>query len=348
MRGCAPSSSWTTTTASAIARGGCSRPRAGRSSGEACDASRPCARPRSSSPTSCSSTCTCPTSAACTSRRRLSGDAAVVLTSSRDASDFADRLSGSGALRVRPQGRAVGRRAGRAVALSVAAGGEWRRGMDATETTEQAVARTLAEAADLRSAYPRVLRLMAEGLGWALAAAWEPGPDGAAPLRCVASWWDDPTYDRFEGVTCSLALAPGEGLPGRVLGDRPAGLDRRRHPTTRTSRAREAAKTAGLHAAFCFPVRSARGVVGGGRVASTRPAARARRGAAGTLDRPRRPDRAQRRAPAGRGGRAHGERRNRAMLDGRARRRDHDRPRRPHRRVQPRRRAHLRLRGRAP
>ena len=27
----------------------------------------------------------------------LSGDAAVVLTSSRDASDFADRLSGSGA-----------------------------------------------------------------------------------------------------------------------------------------------------------------------------------------------------------------------------------------------------------
>ena len=88
--------------------------------------------------------------------------------------------------------------------------------MDATETTEQAVARTLAEAADLRTAYPRVLRLMAEGLGWAFAAAWEPGPDGAAPLRCVASWWDDPTYDPFEGVTCSLALAPGEGLPGRV------------------------------------------------------------------------------------------------------------------------------------
>jgi len=60
--------------------------------------------------------------------------------------------------------------------------------MDATETTEQAVARTLAEAADLRSAYPRVLRLMAEGLGWAFAAAWEPGSDGAPPLRCVASW----------------------------------------------------------------------------------------------------------------------------------------------------------------
>ena len=190
----------------------------------------------------------------------LSGDAAVVLTSSRDASDFADRLSGSGALRVRPQGRAVGRRAGRAVALSVAAGGEWRRGMDATETTEQAVARTLAEAADLRSAYPRVLRLMAEGLGWAFAAAWEPGPDGAAPLRCVASWWEDPTYDPFEGVTCSLALAPGEGLPGRVweTGQPDWIVDVTRDLNFPRARV---AKTVGLRTALCFPARSVRGVV---------------------------------------------------------------------------------------
>jgi PAS domain S-box-containing protein len=132
--------------------------------------------------------------------------------------------------------------------------------MDATETTEQAVARTLAEAADLRTAYPRVLRLMAEGLGWAFAAAWEPGPDGAAPLRCVASWWDDPTYDPFERVTCALALAPGEGLPGRVweTGQPDWIVDVTRDPNFPRARV---AKTVGLRTALCFPARSVRGVV---------------------------------------------------------------------------------------
>ena len=133
--------------------------------------------------------------------------------------------------------------------------------MDATETTEQAVARTLAEAADLRSAYPRVLRLMAEGLGWAFAAAWEPGPDGAAPLRCVASWWDGPDLRPVRGRHL-LARARARRGPARPrVGDRPAGLDRRRHPATRTSRARGSAKTVGLRTALCFPARSVRGVV---------------------------------------------------------------------------------------
>ena len=175
--------------------------------------------------------------------------------------------------------------------------------MDATETTEQAVARTLAEAADLRSAYPRVLRLMAEGLGWAFAAAWEPGPDGAAPLRCVASWWEDPTYDRFESVTCSLALAPGEGLPGRVweTGQPDWIVDVTRDLNFPRARV---AKTVGLRTALCFPVRSVRGVVGSGGAVRHGPA-RARRGAAAHADRAGRPDRARDRAPAGRGGRAH-------------------------------------------
>ena len=132
--------------------------------------------------------------------------------------------------------------------------------MDATETTEQAVARTLAEADDLGDAYPRVLRLMAKRLGWSFAAAWEPGPDGKAPLRCVASWWDDPTLEPFEGVTYSLALDPGEGLPGRVWGTGQPDwiVDVARDLNFPRARV---AESVGLHAALCFPARSARGVV---------------------------------------------------------------------------------------
>jgi PAS domain S-box-containing protein len=133
-------------------------------------------------------------------------------------------------------------------------------GMEATETTEQAVARTLAEADDLATAYPRVLQLMAERLDWAWASAWEPGPDGEAPLRCVASWWADTAFEPFEGITCSLALDPGEGLPGRVWeSGEPAWVvdvaEDENFPRARV------ANSVGLHAALCFPARSGRAVV---------------------------------------------------------------------------------------
>ncbi|HEX3319018.1 MAG TPA: PAS domain S-box protein [Solirubrobacteraceae bacterium] len=132
--------------------------------------------------------------------------------------------------------------------------------MDAIETTEQAVARTLADADDLGVAYPRVLQLMAERLGWAFAAAWEPGPDGKPPLRCVASWLAADAFEPFDGVSFALALDPGEGLPGRVwessapewIEDVVADLN---FPRARVAR------DVGLHAALCFPARSARGVV---------------------------------------------------------------------------------------
>jgi len=127
--------------------------------------------------------------------------------------------------------------------------------MDATETTEQAVARTLAEAQDLDDAYPRVLRLIAERLGWPWAAAWEPGPGDDAPLRCVAAWWADAALEPFEGASFALALDPGEGLPGRVwergepdwIADVAADSN---FPRVRM------AESVGLHAALCFPARS--------------------------------------------------------------------------------------------
>jgi PAS domain S-box-containing protein len=143
-------------------------------------------------------------------------------------------------------------------------------GMVATETTEQAVSRTLAEAVDLSDAYPRVLEIIGVRLGWAWAAVWEPEPDGDPPLHAAATWYALPGLAAFEGATCSLSLGGGEGLPGRVWrDDAPAWIadvvDDPNFPRA------EAAIEAGLHAALCFPVRTARGMVAVIEVLATEP-----------------------------------------------------------------------------
>jgi PAS domain S-box-containing protein len=128
--------------------------------------------------------------------------------------------------------------------------------------TEHAVARSLAETADPRDALSRALRAIGESLGWRLGAVWEPLPDRPEALRCVETWSAGGAATRdFEATSRSTALARGEGLPGRVWrSGEPAWI-----PDVVADdnfpRA-EAARRAGLHAAFCFPIRSARGVLG--------------------------------------------------------------------------------------
>src|SRR3954453_5500393 len=92
--------------------------------------------------------------------------------------------------------------------------------------TERAVARSLAQTADPRDAVIGALKAIAENLDWRLWAAWEAGPGGAvwepAPdrpeaLRCVEIWHAaDVDAEEFERTSRETALAPGEGLPGRV------------------------------------------------------------------------------------------------------------------------------------
>jgi PAS domain S-box-containing protein len=142
--------------------------------------------------------------------------------------------------------------------------------MEVTETTEQAVARTLADVDDLTEAYPRVLRIVGERLGWAWAAAWEPGAHGQPPLRCVAAWGADDALEPFEAVSHSLALDAGEGLPGRVWEAREPAWVVDVVADTNFPRARTAASL-GLHAALCFPARSARGCVAVVELLATEP-----------------------------------------------------------------------------
>src|SRR4051794_32822487 len=84
-------------------------------------------------------------------------------------------------------------------------------------STEQAVARAFARAADSTEAYELVLEALGTGMGWELGAVWEPVP-GDEVLRCVALWVAEGNARAqiFADVTRAPARRPGEGLPGRV------------------------------------------------------------------------------------------------------------------------------------
>jgi PAS domain S-box-containing protein len=127
---------------------------------------------------------------------------------------------------------------------------------------EHAVARSLAETADPRDALARALAAIGESLGWRWGAVWEPAPEPPEVLRCVETWSAVGEAARdFEVASRSVAMAAGDALPGRVwrsgepawIGDVLADENFPRAA---------AARRVGLRAAFCFPIRSARGVLG--------------------------------------------------------------------------------------
>jgi PAS domain S-box-containing protein len=128
--------------------------------------------------------------------------------------------------------------------------------------TEHRVARSLAETLDPKEALERALAAIGEGLGWRLGAAWEPRPRDPGVLTCIETWCA-PGVDDSDFVRASRAvtLSRGEGLPGRVWATGEAAWIADVQEDANFPRA-EAARRAGLHAGFCFPLRSARGVLG--------------------------------------------------------------------------------------
>ena len=66
----------------------------------------------------------------------------------------------------------------------------------------------------------------------------------------------------FERASRGTSLAPGEGLPGRVWDSGEAGMDRRPRGADENFPRAAAAGRAGMRSAICFPIRSARGVLG--------------------------------------------------------------------------------------
>ena len=128
--------------------------------------------------------------------------------------------------------------------------------------TEHRVARSLAETLDPQEALARALEAIGEGLGWQLGAAWEPPAGRPDVLVCVETWClQGVDGEEFIALSRSIRLAPGEGLPGRVWQSGEAAWIADVQDEANFPRA-PAARRAGLRAAFCFPLRSARGVLG--------------------------------------------------------------------------------------
>jgi PAS domain S-box-containing protein len=123
---------------------------------------------------------------------------------------------------------------------------------------ELAVARVLSGGAEPEETYEALLAAIGESLGWDLGAAWE--VDGER-LRCAQTWRRNDDGAEFEAMSQRMMFARGEGLPGRVwergepswIVDTPDDVNFPRA---------EAARRAGLRAAFCFPVLGPEGTLG--------------------------------------------------------------------------------------
>jgi PAS domain S-box-containing protein len=133
-------------------------------------------------------------------------------------------------------------------------------GLPALPTLELAVARTLAEAADAEETYDHVLADIGTALGWELGAVWEVSSEDE--LRCVALWQSLEADTRdFRALTERITFSRGEGLPGRVWATGAPAWIVDAVADANFPRA-EAAASAGLRAAFCFPIRSRAEIVG--------------------------------------------------------------------------------------
>jgi PAS domain S-box-containing protein len=116
-----------------------------------------------------------------------------------------------------------------------------------------AVGEVLARAPDFIKAAPVLLRSICESLEWQMGAVWLAG-DHDRRLHCLAVWTEPRmTASSFASVTRSTVFAPGIGLPGRVLASGKAAWIENVDWDPNFSRA-AAARDAGVHGAFGFPI----------------------------------------------------------------------------------------------
>ena len=128
------------------------------------------------------------------------------------------------------------------------------------QRVEHEIARILAETDAPVEVYEATLEAIGRSLGWGVGAVWELGREDGR-LHCVCGWHAGEGAPEFEALTEELALEPGEGLPGRVLATgKPAWIVDA--PADANFPRAHVARRAGLHAAFGFPLRSPRGIVG--------------------------------------------------------------------------------------
>jgi PAS domain S-box-containing protein len=130
----------------------------------------------------------------------------------------------------------------------------------ALQRVEHEVARILAQTEAPVEVYEATLAVIGGTLDWPLGAVWEVRPDDLR-LRCARTWHAGDSATEFELLSERITLGSGEGLPGRVLATGEAAWITDAPRDGNFPRA-DAARRSGLHAAFGFPLRSPRGIVG--------------------------------------------------------------------------------------
>src|SRR5262245_29324481 len=129
---------------------------------------------------------------------------------------------------------------------------------------EHAVADILITADFSDGGYPELLGAIGSALDWPVGAVWTAEPmaqqDEPTKLHCIATW-QSPDSDAGEFIETSrkTTLGSGVGLPGAVWASGRAAWMADVLTEANFPRA-TAARSAGLHAAFCFPVVSIDGV----------------------------------------------------------------------------------------
>ncbi|MCL1466070.1 adenylate/guanylate cyclase domain-containing protein [Argonema galeatum] len=139
---------------------------------------------------------------------------------------------------------------------------------------QYATTRILSESPSLVQALPKIMLAICESLGWALGEFWMPetgerGSGGVGEqkspdpcLQCAEIWCrPSPAMSEFIHVTKQTTFALGVGLPGRIWASRspdwvPDVADDANYVRS------QLASSAGLHAAFGFPIQSNREILG--------------------------------------------------------------------------------------
>ncbi len=123
------------------------------------------------------------------------------------------------------------------------------------------VGEVLADAGDLPRAALAILQTICQHLGWQIGALWLVDEE-VDQLRCHAVWsYDSTRAAAFEEATRQTLFPPGAGLPGRVWTSRQA-VWIEDVVEDRNFKRVSAAKEAGVHGAFCFPIRLGGEVLG--------------------------------------------------------------------------------------
>ena len=129
------------------------------------------------------------------------------------------------------------------------------------QAAQYAVTRALADADTLEQAAPELLRALCEGLGWDVAALWAVRAGGER-LDCLGAWQRlGVTADAFMTEARATAFPRGAGLPGRVWASGREAWIVDVSTEARFTRL-SAARAAGLHTAFAFPITSGDATVG--------------------------------------------------------------------------------------